>query len=198
MEWSCSKLYFTAIRKTTIFSEHYCLRKKKNLMQHAGVTEIFFSGCCTVLKCRLQLRWRVNWGIPPLCNTSRAPSPTRQKLPWIVPTLHSFQLKCLQSWLIPTTWVSKLKSGIPAFADLPERRRQADTHRSAQVLPPLPLRTGHREERGTTLTYCRWGTGISGECAGTWAQNSFAVFWNGNYAFTKDSLHLAHYTYVQF
>lgn len=26
---------------------------------------------------------------------------------------------------------------------------------------------------------------------------SFADFWNGKYAFTKDSLHLAHYTYVQ-
>lgn len=69
VEWSCSKSYVIAIRKTTMLSEHYCLKKKK-LLQYAGVVDIISSGCCTVLNCRLQLCYDVSWGIPPLHNTS--------------------------------------------------------------------------------------------------------------------------------
>lgn len=76
----------------------------------------------------------------------------------------------------------------PPSAELP------DTRCPAQVLPALPPCTGtHREVPAS----------ISAE-AQTLVTNmpgldpkSFAHIWNGNYAFTKDSLHPARYTYVQ-
>ena len=195
MEWSCSKLYFIAIRKTTTLSEHYCLRNK--LLQYAGVIDrnhflwVLHSTKLQVtamLWCKLghtTTSWYKHNTIIHISKTTLDCNDFTLVSAEVPAKLANSHYLSLQVKIWNTTFCR------PAWEEA------ASGHALLKYCHPLLCAQGAEMSRELPSPISDKAQALVVTMP-VLDPKAFAEFWTGNYAFTKDSLHLAHYTYIQF